>query len=115
MVEVAVGIGYELTNTPRAEGPGQEGGTTVKDEEAEGDKKVRAVREVSEGGSAGHEERERRRASREERAEKSEPRTTLGNRMDGRGARPIALSLRSFRLVVFGSPFSARSSRLALF
>jgi len=49
MVEVAIGIGYELTNTPRAEGPGQEGGTTVKDEEAEGDKKVRAVREVSEG------------------------------------------------------------------
>src|SRR5207237_8218519 len=67
MVEVAIGIGYELTNTPRAEGPGQEGGTTVKDEEAEGDKKVRAVREVSEGGQAGHEERERRRASREER------------------------------------------------
>src|SRR5205823_12942392 len=74
MVEVAIGIGYELTNTPRADGPGQEGGTTVKDEEAEGDKKVRAVREVSEGGPAGHEESERRRASREERTEKSEPR-----------------------------------------
>ena len=66
MVEVAIGIGYELTNTPRAEGPGQEGGTTVKDEEAEGDKKVRAVREVSEGAQPAT-----RSVREEERAEKS--------------------------------------------
>lgn len=45
MLEVAIGIGYELTKAPNQWG--EKGRTTVKDEDPQRDKKVRGVRELS--------------------------------------------------------------------
>src|SRR6184192_3552432 len=53
---------------------------------------------------------EPRESSREERAENDEPRPALRNLTDGRAARGRF----PYQLAVFGSQFSARSSRLAL-